>query len=218
MVTLLFVGLLVAAVVLDLIVFRPLEGLRGSQLRQERPVEFVVPRSLFFHPSHVWLRVEDDGQVTVGIDDLLRTMLGSIDKVVLPAQGERLRADDEVVTLTHAGATLRLPAPVSGTVTAVNRVFGSDQASLRSRPYREGWLYRLQPAEDLARRLGALTIGREATAWMREEAERLRDLYADDVLVGPVEGVLERAGEATWRVVQERFLDRARQSAQVPEV
>jgi len=42
---------------------------------------------LLYHRGHTWVRPENDGTVTVGLDELARHLIGHPDSVQLPAQG-----------------------------------------------------------------------------------------------------------------------------------
>lgn len=89
MVTLVFVAVLVLAVAVDLWLIRPWErrNLPGVSDHTDAGLEFVVPRTLFFHPGHTWARLDEDGLVTVGVDDLARTLIGEFSSVELPTVG-----------------------------------------------------------------------------------------------------------------------------------
>jgi glycine cleavage system H lipoate-binding protein len=207
-VTLVFVTVLLAACALDWWLIRPWEARHrpGRPARDDEPLEFVVPRTLFFHPGHTWARLESDGQVTVGVDDLARTAIGDVENIELPAVGDRLEAGRPAIAVQLAAGKLSLAAPVSGTVTEVNRVLGTDPVRLRWRPYKEGWAFRLAPGDNLAGELGRLKIGRDAERWMRHELDRLNRLIAVGILELPFEGALQRAGDdARRRVSRELF-------------
>jgi hypothetical protein len=84
-ITLVFVAILLAAIVLCRVVVRRLEAgfVDPAGHRTEPPLEIVVPRTVFFHPCHGWARLDEGGTVTVGIDDLLRTLVGELSTCAL---------------------------------------------------------------------------------------------------------------------------------------
>jgi glycine cleavage system H protein len=207
-VTLVFVAVLLAAFALDLWLIRPWEAKHrpAPTAHEDAALEFVVPRTLFFHPGHTWARLDDDGRVTVGVDDLARTMVGDLSAVELPAVGEHVTEGQPALGVRQGARRLRFAAPVSGTVTEINAALGRDPVRLRWRPYKEGWAFRLAPDDRLSAELGSLAIGREAERWMAGEMERLRDLFACELLAGPVEGALQKAGDDAWALVQRNVL------------
>jgi len=208
LVTLVFVAVLLLAFALDALVIRPLEGRRaaGSRGHQDPPVELTVPRTLFFHPAHTWVRLEEDGTVTVGVDDLLRTLVGDLSSVELPAVGDRVAAGRPAMVVRGEGRSLRVPAPVSGRIAEVNRQLGSDPARLRWRPYKEGWAFRLVPGDRLSAELGALAIGRDAERWMALEIQRVDGLFDHGLLEAPLEGAVGRGNASAWAAFEREIL------------
>jgi len=207
-VTLAFVAVLLAVFLLDLLVIRPWEARRPPKEPDggDAALEFVVPRTVFFHPGHVWARIDDDGGVTVGIDDLARTAIGDLSSVELPSVGDRLIAGRPAMAVRQGKRWLRMVAPLSGRVTATNGDFGRDPVRLRWRPYKEGWAYRLDPDAGATREIASLRIGREAAAWMGREIERLRRLFDVGTFDPPVEGSLTRADDRAWSAFEHGFL------------
>ncbi len=208
MVTLIFVSVLLAVFLLDVVVIRPWERrhLPRRASDADAALEFAVPRALFFHPGHVWARVDDDGRVTVGIDDLARTVIGDLSTVELPSVGDRVIAGRPAMTIHRGDRRLRLVAPLSGTVIDSNHDLGRDSVRLRWRPYKEGWAYRLEPEAGATREMGSLRIGSDAAAWMGGEIDRLRRLFEEGALESPVEGALARAADEAWPAFEVGFL------------
>ncbi len=208
MVTLVFIAVLLAAFLLDVLLIRPWEArhLPKHAADVDTALEFAVPRGVFFHPGHVWARVDDDGRTTVGIDDLARTVIGDLSMVDLPPVGDRLIAGRSAVVIRQGKRRLRLVAPLSGTVTDSNHELGRDPVQLRWRPYKEGWMYRLEPEKGAAQEIALLRIGKDAADWMDGEIDRLRQKFDEGKLVAPVEGALTRADEGTWSTFECGFL------------
>jgi glycine cleavage system H protein len=207
-VTLVFVAVLLVVVLFDLFIIRPWEARRPPKHTAEADaaLEFAVPRAVFFHPGHVWARVEDDGRVTVGIDDLVRTVVGDLSTVELPSVGDRVIAGRPAMTIHRGDRRLRLVAPLSGTVIDSNHDLGRDPVRLRWRPYKEGWAYRLEPEAGATKEMGSLRIGSNAAAWMGGEIDRLRRLFDEGTLESPVEGALARAADGAWPAFEVGFL------------
>jgi glycine cleavage system H protein len=199
-VTLVFVAVLLAAFGLDLWVVRRLETKSPEHTASQRHacVELTVPRTLFFHPSHTWVRLDADGRVTVGIDDLVRTMVGDLGSIDLPTVGDHLKAGETAFTIHQRSQSLRLASPISGTVSDVNADLGSDPARLRWQPYKEGWALRLAPDDRLATELASMVVGRDAERWMADETRRVDRLFERGLLDAPAAGALERAGSEGW--------------------
>jgi glycine cleavage system H protein len=207
-VTLIFVAVLLTAVAIDFLLIRPWERrhLPDAPGDTDASLEFVVPRTLFFDLGHTWARLDEDELVTVGLDDLARTLIGEISSVELPSVGARLTAGQPAFGVRQGTRRLDFASPVSGTVTEINPALGRDPIRLRWRPYKEGWALRLAPGDRLSAELGGLVIGRDAQRWMLTELDRLESLFERGVLSPPVEGALQRAGDDAWPVFERDVL------------
>ena len=70
--------------------------------------------------THEWVRVEDDGTVTVGITDHAQEALGDIVFLELPEAGRTLAAGEECAVVESVKAASDIYAPVAGEVLAAN--------------------------------------------------------------------------------------------------
>ncbi|AWT49458.1 glycine cleavage system protein H [Psychrobacter sp. YP14] len=116
-----------------------------------------VPSELKYVASHEWLRLEDDGTVTVGITDHAQEALGDIVYVELPDVGDTVAVDDEVAVVESVKAASDVYAPLTGEVVAINEALEDDPEVINTDPYGEGWMYRIKPdnADDFESLLSA---------------------------------------------------------------
>jgi glycine cleavage system H protein len=134
-------------------------------LRQRQPAEpaehfgFDLPLDRLYHRGHTWVRPEVDGTVTVGLDDFARRLVGTPDRVELPAPGSRVEVNGPAGRLTAHGNEVRVLSPVDGTV-------------VETRGEGAGFTMRVDPGgiADLRH----LLSGDEARAWALRELERLQ--------------------------------------------
>jgi CheY-like chemotaxis protein len=148
--------------------------------------EFCIPGGTFISPGHVWARIEDSGRVRVGLDDLARKALGSVDDVMMPAIGVRLERGDVLATLTSGGRAARLLSPICGAIATINENVRRRASEIVASPYIRGWLCTLEPV-DLSTDIAALRIGKSASDWYHEEIERLRRVSVHGRPAFPVE-------------------------------
>ena len=106
-----------------------------------------APEGLKFARSHEWVRLEDDGSITIGISEHAQEALGDVVFVELPEAGSDLAAGDEVAVVESVKAASDIYAPVSGTVLAVNEALSDAPETVNSSPYAEGWFFRLRPSD-----------------------------------------------------------------------
>jgi glycine cleavage system H protein len=108
-----------------------------------------LPGDLRYTSEHEWLRQEEDGSVTIGITDYAQAALGDLVYVELPETGMEIDAGGEMAVVESVKAASDVYAPVSGTVLEVNAALVDDPEKINRDPYGDGWLVRLQPADDV---------------------------------------------------------------------
>lgn len=105
------------------------------------------PDDLRYAPSHEWVRVGDDGVLTVGISDFAQDALGDVVYVDLPSVGSSFGAGEPMAEIESTKSVNEIYAPVSGTVSAVNDALDDAPELVNSDPYGEGWLVQITPDE-----------------------------------------------------------------------
>jgi len=106
-----------------------------------------IPGDLKFLKSHEWARVEDNGQVTVGISDHAQGLLGDLVYVELPNVGDSVTAGNACAVVESVKAASDVYAPVSGKVLAVNAALADKPETINEDAYGEGWLFVLEPED-----------------------------------------------------------------------
>ena len=71
-----------------------------------------VPSELKYTKSHEWLRLEDDGLVTVGISDHAQELLGDLVFVELPEPGTDFVTGDECCVVESVKAASEVYMPI----------------------------------------------------------------------------------------------------------
>ncbi|MBT8059384.1 MAG: response regulator [Gammaproteobacteria bacterium] len=146
-------------------------GIRESKSR----FELNVPAGAFVSPQHAWARIELNGAVRIGLDDLIRKVFADIDQVELPAIGHRIGKGETLFSVIYGDYTLSIPSPVSGTVLAVNSEHAEHPEWLAIKPFELSWMCRVEPT-NLAEELAGLKIGPEVVEWYQQELERYGEL------------------------------------------
>jgi glycine cleavage system H protein len=107
----------------------------------------MYPEDLRYSKEHEWVRVAD-AQATIGITSFAADELGDIVFVELPEVGSALKQYGTFGVVESVKAVSDLYAPVSGTVTEVNEALRDRPELLNSDPFGEGWIARLELADD----------------------------------------------------------------------
>jgi glycine cleavage system H protein len=132
---------------------RPAEG-------EEEIFGMSFPLDRMYHRGHTWARLEADGTVTVGLDDLGARLLGTPDAVELPEAGSRVQANGTAFRVQRREADVRVLSPVDGEVVETG---GVDR----------GFFLRVKPVGG-AMDMRHLLRDSEVKPWMMRELERLQ--------------------------------------------
>jgi glycine cleavage system H protein len=102
-----------------------------------------------FSRDHVWVRMDDDIQATLGLTDYLQETLGEIYSIRLPEEGEDFIKDESFSIVEAKGGRRNLKAPVSGEVLEVNYEAVEVPEIINEDPLSEGWLVRVELTSSL---------------------------------------------------------------------
>jgi glycine cleavage system H protein len=121
----------------------------------------------------VWVRLEDDGSVRLGMTDVAQTLCGKLVSLTFQKHpGDRVRRRRTLVVIESAKWVGPFRSPLSGEVLEINeQAFQQDQLIANRDPYGKGWLVRLMPSA-LDDERGELVDGLEAFPHVRERIER----------------------------------------------
>lgn len=106
-----------------------------------------VPSDLKYVTSHEWIRLEDDGTVTVGITDHAQELLGDVVYVELPEIDSEVAVEDEMAVVESVKAASDIYAPLSGTIVEINEALEDAPETVNSSPYDDGWMFKMKPSE-----------------------------------------------------------------------
>lgn len=98
--------------------------------------------------DHEWVRLEDDGTLTIGITDHAQEALGDIVFVELPEVDREVAEGESCATVESTKAASDVYAPVAGRVAEINESVTDDPGLINRDPQGEGWFWRMEPADD----------------------------------------------------------------------
>ena len=109
-----------------------------------------APGDLKYSKSHEWVRINDDGTVTVGITDHAQDQLGDLVYVEVPEAGRELAAEEACAVVESVKAASDVYAPIAGTVVEGNESLADAPESVNQDAYGGGWLLKMKPADSAA--------------------------------------------------------------------
>jgi len=106
-----------------------------------------IPGDLKFLKSHEWARIEDDGNVRVGISDHAQGQLGDLVYVELPEIGVSVQAGNGAAVVESVKAASDIYAPISGEIIEVNEALNDKPETINEDAFGEGWIFLVRPSD-----------------------------------------------------------------------
>ncbi|ANB91264.1 glycine cleavage system protein H [Moraxella ovis] len=104
-----------------------------------------IPSELKYVASHEWLKLEDDGIITVGITDHAQDLLGDVVFVELPEVGAVVEADQEIAVVESVKAASDVYAPIAGEIVEINEELVDAPELANEDPYGKAWFFKVKP-------------------------------------------------------------------------
>jgi len=140
--------------------------------------ELNVPAGAFVSKQHAWARIELNGAVRIGLDDLVRKIFAKIDAIELPEIGREIEKGEVLFSVNYGDYSLKIPSPLSGKVISVNAEHAEHPEWLAIKPFELSWMCRIEPS-NLAAELPELRIGHDAVDWYQQELDRYSELVRE---------------------------------------
>lgn len=104
-----------------------------------------IPGDLRIAASHEWVRINDDGTVTIGITEHAQEQLGDIVFVETPEIDMQCQPEQPVAVVESVKAASDLYAPIAGQIIDANGALGDSPELINDSPYEDGWIFKIQP-------------------------------------------------------------------------
>ncbi len=104
-----------------------------------------IPTHLKYTKSHEWVRLEEDGTITIGITHHAQELLGDMVFVEIPQVGRQLKQGEECAVVESVKAAADVYTPITGEVVATNSELESAPEKINQDTY-SAWLYKLKPS------------------------------------------------------------------------
>ena len=98
--------------------------------------------------DHEWVRLEDDGTLTIGITDHAQEALGDIVFIDLPEIDRQVVEGESVATVESTKAASDVFAPAAGRIAEINEAIVEDPGLINRDPQGEAWFWRMEPGDD----------------------------------------------------------------------
>lgn len=102
---------------------------------------------LRFTADHEWLRLDNDGLVTVGITHYAQDALGDVVYVQLP-EAKSYAQGEEVAVLESVKAASNIVMPLDGEIVEINADLEGSPELVNESPLDKAWFFRLRLADN----------------------------------------------------------------------
>ncbi len=183
-------------------------GMFRTRKMQTHVSSVLVQR--YTHPGHGWVRMTEDGDVLVGMDDFAQSLIGSIDEVKLPGLLRGVTQGAEAWQVWHGHRLVPMVSPVTGRVIEKNEMVLRNPSLINTSPYGDGWLFKVRP-KNLTPQLHNLFTGKAAQLWLDGVRTRLSGFFSGTpALMYQDGGVLlndlaDRCSDEEWQDIAREF-------------
>lgn len=128
-----------------------------------RDLGLHYPNDRLYHRGHTWVKPEEDGSVSIGLDELAQHLIGEPDAIKMQEVGSEIEINQTAWRIKKNGKEILVRAPLEGTIVQV----GGPQ---------ERWYLKVRPRHNLhdPATLLHLLHGPEVHGWLTRELERLQ--------------------------------------------
>ena len=131
-----------------------------------------LPERYWLSREHLWVAPSVNERVLVGLDGFWALSLYHVRGVVQPRPNSPVIAGKSCAWLIDIFGTLRLQAPVSGTVVLCNPDLLSRPSLVKTSPYGCGWLFEVEPEENWK---NELMDSKQGARFLRRSYDLLKD-------------------------------------------
>ena len=100
----------------------------------------MYPEDLLYTKSNVWVKINSNDTVRIGITDFAQKKLGKVVFVDLPDIDTEHDQFDPFIIMESKDSMKEVYAPLSGKVISVNEEIDDDPSIINHEPYEDGWL------------------------------------------------------------------------------
>ena len=100
--------------------------------------------SIKYSEDHEWVKVQEEGLVTIGITDFAQEQLGDLVFIELPEVGDKCSRGDNISVIESVKAASDLVAPVSGEIVEVNDRLADEPEIVSEDSMGDGWFVKVK--------------------------------------------------------------------------
>ncbi len=131
----------------------------------------VVIKDLHYSvKDNTWVRVNEDGTVTIGMTDIAQSLAGPILHAKSKKIGVVRKKGRPIATVESGKWVGPVKSPITGEIVAVNEALLEDVKVINRSPYQDGWIVKMKPS-DMEVEMAELLTGDDAVDAYRAKIE-----------------------------------------------
>lgn len=131
---------------------------------------FAIPSNILFSKGHTWLEKNNDGLISIGIDEFGMMALGALSIINCAPLGKELKRGEMIFEGAYGNKSVKFLSPINGMVKSVNENILGKKIS---NPY-ETWGVQIV-SNNFSDNQKTFYSGTEATNWIKKEYVKLKD-------------------------------------------
>lgn len=174
------------------------------------------PEGYYLATGHAWVKLEDDQDVRVGMDDFVLHLLGTPDRIELPFIGTKAVKGNPLIHISRGENKASILSPVNGVVTAVNQDMIKEKGAANLNPYCKGWMVMVH-CDRLRKDMKSLLFMEESRAYMQRHIETLYEILEEETGLMAADGgtlgedIYGNAPGLEWDKIVGYFLENKRE-------
>ena len=193
-------------------------GFAASQLSAPLPLSHIfglVPGGVFLQRSLTWTKIQDNGELLLGINPILLGLVGQPDEIVLQTESGSVEKGDTLIEIRKAGKSLEMKSPIKGEITQFNTELSTE---VNWESTSQNWLYKFKPL-NVNEEIPNWLIAESAQTWLKEKYQQIKEFFMQNLPqteLGPAladggdlpTGLLSEFDENTWKKFSSEFIQK----------
>jgi len=136
-----------------------------------------IPSNIFFSKGHTWLKRNNDGLISIGIDEFGIMALGALSIFDCAPVGKELKRGEIIFEGAYGNKKVKFLSPINGIIKSVNENILGKKIS---NPY-ETWGVQID-LDNFSDNKKMFLSGKEASNWIKKESIKLKDFIINHSL------------------------------------
>ena len=132
----------------------------------------MLPDGVFLQPSFTWSKIQESGNLELGIHPILMGLIGEPEKVETVEQGKKVKKGDTIIKLHKDSKQLNVKAPVSGSILSTNPNFHKTSWEDLART----GIYGIKP-DNMSAEISNWFIAEKSREWLNEKFQQMKNFF-----------------------------------------